>query len=153
MVSISSTAVIERPVGQVFAYFIDYDRAPEWAFGLKHFKPINGIEYQVGAVYEGLVDLGPKTLRSTAEVIGWEADRLIAFKSLAGFGFSSALRFSPEGENHTRLDLEAKAEGGAVAQAVARTLEPLILMALRYSTERLRQACLRATDAPQSDQE
>lgn len=95
MVEIHTTGVIERSAADVFAYVADYRRMNEWVFGITSVRPVGDADYGPGAVFEGGVDLGPKTLSSTAEIQGWQQDHLIALRSLAGFDFTATLRLQP----------------------------------------------------------
>lgn len=147
MVEVRTTGTIERPAAEVFAYVADYRRMTEWVFGITRVAPVGDADYGLGAVFEGAVDLGPKTLSSTAKISAWEQDRLIALDSLAGFDFTATLRLNPETVDRTALDFELlyATSGGIAAKAFGRSIEPLLALAARVTTSKLCEACLQAT--------
>ncbi|CPT80694.1 Polyketide cyclase / dehydrase and lipid transport [Mycobacteroides abscessus] len=150
MVEIHTTGVIERSAADVFAYVADYRRMNEWVFGITSVRPVGDADYGPGAVFEGGVDLGPKTLSSTAEIQGWQQDHLIALRSLAGFDFTATLRLQPEAHDRTVLDFELSYgnSGGVAARAFSKTIEPLLALAARLTTDKLCETCTRATQPP-----
>ncbi|MEV6558189.1 SRPBCC family protein [Nocardia sp. NPDC051756] len=153
LVRLRTARVIERPAAQVFEYIADYRRLTEWVFGITGVRAVSALDYGLSAVYEGSVDLGPKTLSSTARICGWEQDRLIALESLAGFEFTATLRMRDESATRTaiELDLVYGTSGGIAARAIARGLEPLLAMAARHTTEKLCSSCAKAI-APNGNQ-
>ncbi|GAA2400302.1 hypothetical protein GCM10009856_05790 [Mycolicibacterium llatzerense] len=138
------------PVDAVFSYMVDYRKMPEWVFGIKRITPVGDLEYGAGAVYEGALDLGPKTLSSTFEVTNWRTDDMIVLASIGGFDFTSTVRFTALGAAQTQIDIELsyKFGGGLAGKALARTLEPLILLVLQHSERSLQDACIRDSVAP-----
>lgn len=146
MVEVRTTGTIERSAADVFAYVADYRRMPEWVFGITRVVPVGDVDYGPGAVFEGAVDLGPKTLSSTAKIIAWEQNRLITLDSMAGFDFTATLRLNPEAADRTALDFELlyATSGGIAAKAFARSIEPLLALAARVTTSKLCETCLQA---------
>ncbi|MGX1806092.1 SRPBCC family protein [Nocardia sp. NPDC055321] len=149
MVRLHTTGVIERPVDQVFEYVADYRRLTEWVFGITRVRSVGNTDYGPGAVYEGAVDLGPKTLSATARISEWEENRVIGLESVAGFEFTATLQLRAQATRHTALAIELVygTSGGVAAKAVARGLEPLLAMAARHTTEKLCAACTAAAPA------
>lgn len=150
MVEVHTTGVVERSAAEVFGYVADYRRMTEWVFGITSVEPVGDSDYGLGAVYKGAVDLGPKTLSSTAKISGWQPDRLIGLDSQAGFDFTATLRLEPEGIDRTVLDFELRYahSGGAAARAFGKTIEPLLTLAARLTTDKLCDACTKATRQP-----
>lgn len=153
MVELSTSTSIDRPAAEVFAYLADYRRLTEWVFGITTVRPVGNLDYGLGAVFKGAVDLGPKTLSSEAKITDWEQDRRIAVASLAGFDFTATMRLHPETAARTGLNVELcyGTSGGVAAKAFSRSIEPLITMAARHTTEKLRHACTRAVVQPEED--
>ncbi|MBJ8342124.1 SRPBCC family protein [Antrihabitans sp. YC3-6] len=152
MVEIRTTGIIQRPAADVFAYLADYRRMHEWVFGLTTVEPVGQSDYGLGAIFEGSVDLGPKTLSSTARISDWEQDRRISLDSLSGFEFIATMRLDQETPDRTALDFELRyaESGGVAAKAFARTIEPLLALAARVTTTKLCEACVLATAQPPS---
>jgi len=150
MVQIRTTGIIERSAADVFAYLADYRRMHEWVFGITTVEPVGETDYGPGAVFEGSVDLGPKTLSSTARISDWEQDRRIGLDSLSGFEFTATMRLEPEADDRTALDFELlyATSGGVAAKAFGRTIEPLLALAARVTTSKLCEACTEATGQP-----
>ncbi|MFA4081375.1 SRPBCC family protein [Mycobacteroides salmoniphilum] len=146
MVEVRTTGVVERSAADVFAYAADYRRMTEWVFGITSVQPVGDSDYGPGAVFQGAVDLGPKTLSSTAKIVGWQQGRLIALDSLAGFDFTATLRLRPDGRDRTVLDftLSYAHSGNIAARAFGKTIEPLLALAARMTTDRLCDACTKA---------
>lgn len=150
MVFVHSSCPVELPVDAVFSYVVDYRKMPEWVFGIKRITPVGDLDHGEGAVFEGAIDLGPKTLSSTFEVRSWRTDDMIALASIGGFDFTSTVRFTALGAAQTLIDIELSYEfgGGLAGKALARTLEPLILVVLHHSERSLQHACIRDAMAP-----
>ncbi|AEF39623.1 SRPBCC family protein [Hoyosella subflava] len=147
MVHIETDGYVERSVAQVFAYATDYRRMPEWVFGITTVEPVGEPDHGPGASFQGAVDLGPKTLSSTAQITGWEQDRLVTLESVSGFPFAVTLTLTPVAADKTHLNFELTfaTSGGVAGKAFSRTLEPLLALAARATTTKLCNACQRAT--------
>ncbi|NMN99186.1 SRPBCC family protein [Antrihabitans stalactiti] len=152
MVEIRTTGIIERSAADVFAYIADYRRMHEWVFGITTVEPVGDSDYGPDAVFEGSVDLGPKTLSSTARISDWEQDRRIGLDSLSGFEFTATMQLEPVTPDRTALDfvLLYATSGGAAVKAFARTIEPLLALAARVTTSKLCDACLEAAQADET---
>ncbi|OHU55730.1 hypothetical protein BKG83_16055 [Mycobacteroides chelonae] len=146
MVEVRTVGAVDRPPAEVFAYVSDFRRMTEWVFGITRVESVGQPEQGLGAVYEGAVDLGPKTLSSTAKVTRWEQDQLITVDSVAGFNFNATVRLKPDGVSRTRLDFELNYahSGGIAARALGKTIEPLLAMAARHTTAKLCDSCMKA---------
>lgn len=146
MVRVTASDFVDLPAAAVFDYITDYRRMNEWVFGISKMVPVGDLDYGMGAIFEGVVNLGPTTLKSTAQITGWEQNSLIAFDSLSGFDFRSTVRLTAQGPNRTGLDVELAYEigSGLPGRALARSLEPVIVMAGDHSVNKLKRACLEA---------
>lgn len=140
MVNIHHESEAAAPVSTVFAYIDDYRCVPEWMFGISEFEPVGAQDQGLGAVFDGSIQLGPKTLYSTVEVTAWEQDRVIALKSVKGFPNTSTWHFTPIGEARTRLtvDFTYDLPGGFAGKALGRVIEPFVAIAIRHTEQTLR---------------
>ncbi|MQA60912.1 MAG: SRPBCC family protein [Actinophytocola sp.] len=140
MVHIQHTSTCKAPIAVAFGYIDDYRTAPEWMFGLSKFEPIGDKDHGLGAVYDGSMKLGPKTLHSTVEVTGWEQDKLIALDSIKGFVNQSTWQFLSRGPEETELKVDFTYElpGGMAGKALGRVIEPVISIAIKHTEHTLR---------------
>lgn len=140
MVHIQHTSTCRAPIDVAFGYIDDYRTAPEWMFGLSKFEPIGDKDHGLGAVYDGSMKLGPKTLHSTVEVTGWEQDKLIALDSIKGFVNQSTWHFTSRGPEETELKVDFTYElpGGLAGRALGRVIEPFISIAIKHTEHTLR---------------
>lgn len=140
MVDIHHSSIANAPVELVFAYVDEHRNVPEWMFGISKFEPIGEKESGVGAKFDGSIKLGPKTLHSTVECIGWEQDKLIKLDSIKGFVNSSTWTFESAGDDRTELivDFHYELPGGIAGKALGRVIEPFISIAIKHTEHTLR---------------
>ena len=140
MVDIRHTGFAEAPVEVTFGYIDDYRNATQWMFGLAAFDPAGERDQGLGAVFDGTFQVKPVKLHSTVEVVAWEQDALIAFKSIKGFANESSWRFSADGPARTRVDVVFSYElpGGLAGRALGRALEPIVALSVRHTDASLR---------------
>jgi carbon monoxide dehydrogenase subunit G len=101
MPSATNTVTIDRPAGEVFAFLADGENEQKWRPGVREMRR-EGDTSGVGAIYRQKL-AGPmgRTVPGDVEITGFEPDRRITFRVIAG-------PVRPEG----RYDVEA-AEGGS----------------------------------------
>lgn len=140
MVNIHHTSEANAPVSVVFGYIDDYRTVPEWMFGISEFEPKGAQDQGLGAVFDGSINLGPKTLNSTVEVTEWERDKVIALKSIKGFPNTSTWHFAALDATRTRLtvDFTYDLPGGLAGKALGRIIEPFVSIAIRHTEQTLR---------------
>lgn len=140
MVDIHHTSTANAPVDVVFEYLDDYSTAPEWMLGLSKFEPIGDKTRGLGAVFDGSMKLGPKTLHSTVEVTEWVENKMITMKSIKGFVNWSTWHFKQLGPDETELvvDFTYILPGGVAGKALGRIIEPFVAIAIKHSEHTLR---------------
>jgi uncharacterized membrane protein len=75
--------VINRPVEEVFSFVADGETAMKWRPGVLDVKHLSG--EGVGAVYrQGVKGPGGRRIAADYQVTGFDPNRLIAFKAIAG---------------------------------------------------------------------
>jgi hypothetical protein len=140
MVDIHHEGHCAAPVSVAFAYLDDYRNATDWMFGLAKFGPVGAQDHGLGATFDGTFEVKPVKLSSTIEITEWEAESVIAFKSIKGFKNTSTWRFIPEGDEQTRFEIRFRYElpGGIAGKVLGRALEPVVALSVRRSDEALR---------------
>ncbi|MGH3433508.1 MAG: SRPBCC family protein [Thermocrispum sp.] len=141
MVDIHHTSTANAPVSLMFEYMDDYRMVPKWMFGLSRMEPLSEQTSGVGAVYDGSMKLGPKTLHSTVEVTRWERDEAIAMSSVKGFVNRSTWVFEAVDDEHTRLrvDFVYELPCGLAGRALGKVIEPFVAVAIRHTESQLRE--------------
>lgn len=140
MVDIHHASTAKAPVGVVFAYVDDHRTVPDWMFGLSRLEPVGEKDHGLGAVFDGSMKLGPKTLHSTVEVTEWEQDKVIGMKSVKGFVNWSTWRFNPVDDESTELavDFTYELPGGMAGRALGKVIEPFVSIAIKHTEQTLR---------------
>lgn len=141
MVDIHHSSKANAPVAVMFEYMDDYRTVPKWMFGMSKLEPIGEQERGLGAVLEGSMKLGPKTLHSTIEVTQWEQNKVLAMKSIKGFVNRSTWRFAPVDEETTQLTVDFTYElpGGLAGRALGKVIEPFVSIAITHTENLLRE--------------
>jgi uncharacterized membrane protein len=131
MLKVDASAVIHRPIAEVFAYVTDLNTHAQWQAGLIEAKQTSAGPTQVGATYKYTMQLAGQKLETVGQVTEFEPNSKYAFKSTSGpiplkgeFTFESA-----EGGTHVRMSAEGE-PGGFFKLA-----EPLLNNATRQQIE------------------
>ncbi len=126
------------PVEQVFAYVADYRNVPQWLYGISAFQPTTEVDYGLGAVFDGSMNLGAK-LHSTIEVTGFEEGKTIEMDSIKGFKNTSRWTFEKVGASATRIsaDVSYTLPGGIAGKALGKVIEPFVKIAVNHSSAAL----------------
>lgn len=141
MVDIHHSSTANAPVSLMFDYMDDYRTVPRWMFGLSRMEPVGEQTSGVGAVFDGAMKLGPKTLHSTVEVTRWERDKVIGMKSVKGFVNWSTWQFDPVDDERTRLTVDFTYElpGGPAGRLLGKIIEPFVSIAIKHTESQLRE--------------
>ncbi|MFC6011665.1 SRPBCC family protein [Nocardia lasii] len=127
------------PAEQAFAFINDYRNLPKFWYGIESFTPVTAQTDGVGAKFDGKMKLGPASLTSRVEVVGWEEGRLIATKSIKGIEIVSTFRFIPKGDTACAVeaDIDFSVGGGLAGKVLAKTIEPFVKIAVQHTTDSL----------------
>jgi uncharacterized membrane protein len=112
MPSAQHSVVIRRPLGEVFAFVADGENAMRWRPGVLDVSHQSG--EGLGAIYrQGVKGPGGRRIAADYEITGFEPDRRIAFRAIAGpVRPTGEYRFAAEGEGTTvSLGLDATLTG------------------------------------------
>lgn len=125
-IGVRKTISIDAPVSEVFAFFTDWERWPEW---MSHVKSVTatGPRGAVGERTHWEVD-GPAgtTVSWDAETTRFAANELVSWRSVEGAAIRQAgtLRFgsNPDGTTRVHIQMTYNPPGGAAGHAVATLL-------------------------------
>jgi uncharacterized membrane protein len=109
---------IDAPVGQVYAYWRDFQHFPRW---MSHVREVRDLG---GGRYHWVVD-GPAgvPVEWDSELTQASDDRELAWRSVEGSAVENAgrVRFEPDGEGtRVRIELSYAPPGGAIGHVVAK---------------------------------
>ena len=112
MPSAQHSVLINRPIGEVFAFVADGENAMRWRPGVLDVSRQSG--EGLGAIYrQGVRGPGGRRIAADYEVTAFEPDRRIAFRAIAGpVRPTGAYGFATDGEGTTlSLALDATLSG------------------------------------------
>lgn len=140
MVHVHNESVIAAPQQFVFDYMGDFTNVPEWLFGITKLETISDIKQGLGAVYDGSMKLGPKTLHSVIKISRWEPPTAVETDHVSGFVFRSKWAVEAPSSESTRViaDIDYELPGGMAGRALGKIIEPFVAIAVRHSDETLR---------------
>ena len=129
---------VRATVEQSFAYVDDHTHVPEWMFGVEKFEPIDGRDHGLGALFDVVMHVGV-AIKTRIEVVAWEQDRLIEFKSVAGLGVDSRWTFEPagEGEALVRSEITYHLPFGPAGRVMGKVMGPAVAKASERSSAEL----------------
>ncbi|WP_336084675.1 SRPBCC family protein [Nocardia sp. SSK8] len=137
------------PAETAFAFMNDYHNLPKFWYGLESFTPVTEQTDGLGATFDGKMKLGPASLTSRIEVVGWEENRLIATRSIKGIEIVTTFRFLPKTDQLSTIDavIDFNVGGGLAGKVLAKTIEPFIKIAVQHTTDALRREIEKAHQA------
>lgn len=127
MASAQRTITIHRPASEVFAYVANGENAPRYRSGVLDVTHVSG--EGVGAVFkQGVKGPGGRRIAADYEVTGYELNRRLAFKAIAGPVRPTGEWRLAEVPDGTELTFSLSAEIGGIAKlvmggAVQRTMD------------------------------
>ena len=102
---VENSVDIDRPVAEVFSFVDDFKNTTRYIVGMTQYKPTTAQTNGKGARFSMVKKTtGLPDIKSEVEIVEWEEDRKIAFKSISGFENSGSYTFSTKGE-HTSVRL------------------------------------------------
>lgn len=143
MASRHLTAVMSKPVDEVWARLADFGAIASWAPQVDHSRLTTEGDVRPGAVRR--VQAGRQTLLETITV--WEPPRMLAYR-VAGLpaligDFTTTWELAGEGDRGTRVTVRSELRAG-----LPRPLAALVLVRLRREGARLLQGLRTAVEAP-----
>jgi carbon monoxide dehydrogenase subunit G len=100
MIEYKSDVIVNRPVQDVFALIKNVSRFDEWT-DMNGTRLVSGEKLHVGSQIETTIKFGPVNQTMTFEVIGYEENRRVAFKTISkgSVAWDAEYLFMPEGDS------------------------------------------------------
>ena len=126
MIEVSGRAVTPLPPEELFAFVADASNNPRWQDGMRTCEWTTPPPIGVGSVYEQVAEFRGREIRSTFEVVEFEAGRRIRIRTL---------------ESTIPLDVTREVEalegGGSVVRATVRGEAPGVMRLLEFIARRM----------------
>jgi len=121
--------IVERPIKEVFTYVVDRDNLNEWVPVILDSWPVSGNYPEAGSTYMVKAQFMGKTMEIPSEVVGYEPNRLFAYKSYGFLTYVDRMIFQ-ETEAGTLVteQIDMKSDG-----RFSRLLDPLKLIISKRS--------------------
>lgn len=132
MFTIEKHVVIDRPVGDVFAFVSDQTNAPRWQRGLTELNRSSTGPIGVGTRHTFVRTLMGRRMDGSNEYTDYEPDRYIAFRATSGgVGLRASYTVEAAGLGQSRVTawMELRPSGWL------RAVEPLMSASLRRDVE------------------
>ncbi len=140
MATIRHRSVVGAAPDLVFEYVNDYQRVPDFMFGITRFDPTGEQTVGLGSTFAAHMTVGPKTLKATVETTEWVENELIRLVAVDGFTAATIWRFAEaEGGTEVDVEFEYRLPGGLAGRALGTLLEPFIGQAIRHTESNLAQ--------------
>jgi uncharacterized protein YndB with AHSA1/START domain len=104
------TIVIDRPVGEVFAFVTDQRNTPQWQAGLLEVKRLTDGPSGVGTRHALVRSFLGRRMEATNVYVAFETDRLVTFKTTSGPPVEASYIFEAAGRG-TRLTSRVLLDG------------------------------------------
>ena len=144
MGEVKHRAVVKAPREKVFAYIDDYRNVPDYMFGLSRFAPTTDVDHGVGAIFEVVIKVGPKELKSTVKCVEWVENERIRLESISGLGADTEWTFT-DGDAPGMTVLDAvfgyTLPGGIAGRVLGGLMGPFVEQGVKYTDGKVRDAC------------
>lgn len=129
MANTEISIIVQRPVEEVFAYVVDRDNLNEWVPVILDSWPVSGNYPETGSTYMVKAQFMGKTMEIPSEVVGYQPNRLFAYKSYGFLTYVDRMTFQ-ETETGTLVteQIDMKSDG-----PFSRLLDPLKLILSKRS--------------------
>lgn len=104
MIEYKSDVIVNRPVQDVFALIKNVSRFDEWT-DMTGTRLVSGSKLEAGSQIETTIKFGPVNQRMTFEVVGYEENRKLAFKTVSkgAVAWDAEYLFMPESDSTTKV--------------------------------------------------
>jgi len=104
MIEYKTEVTVNKPVMEVFALIKNVGRFDEWT-DMKGTRLVTGDKLQVGSQIETTIKFGPVNQTMTFEVVGYEENRKMAFKTVSkgSIAWDAEYVFMPQGDSATKV--------------------------------------------------
>jgi len=95
---VENSVEIDRPVSEVFSFVDDFTNTTRYIVGMTQYRPTTAQTSGKGARFSMVKKTtGLPDIKSVVEIVEWEADHRIAFRSISGFENSGSYTFTIDG--------------------------------------------------------
>ncbi|GAA3957056.1 SRPBCC family protein [Gordonia caeni] len=136
-------AVVNAPRERVFEYINDYQNVPEYMFGVHKFTPTTDVTSGLGSIFETVIKIGPKDLKSTVECVEWTENEVIRLESTSGFGANTSWGFADGDEpGTTKLSVQFNyvLPGGLTGKVLGGVMGPFVDQAVKHTESKVKAA-------------
>lgn len=104
MIEYKTEVVVSKPVKEVFALIKNVSRFDDWT-DMTGTRLVSGDKLQVGSQIETTIKFGPVNQTMTFEVVNYEENRVMAFKTVSkgAVAWDAEYLFMPESESMTKV--------------------------------------------------
>ncbi|AVM01238.1 polyketide cyclase [Gordonia iterans] len=143
MGEVNHEAVIKAPREKVFAYIDDYRNVPEYMFGVSRFTPTTEVDHGLGSVFQTVIKIGPKELKSTVKCVEWVENEKIRLESVSGMGANTTWSFADGDDGTTVLhaEFDFTLPGGLTGKVLGGLIGPFVEQGVKYTDGKVRAAC------------
>lgn len=129
-ITVTNEHRVRASLAETFAYVDDHRHVPEWMAGVESFEPVDGRDHGPGAVFDVVMHVGV-AIRTRLEVVGWEQDALLEFRSVKGFKVESRWTFEEvgdpdEGETLVTSQITYHLPFGPAGKVMGKVMEPAV---------------------------
>src|SRR5687767_9612718 len=138
MIRTETNVLINRPVEEVWDFYINNENVARWALGVKEVRYLTEGPVRLGTKSAWTQTFLGKDISSTVEVIEYEPYKYITFKASSGpFPFTYRYIFEPT-PNGTKLSVHLEGEPGGSFTLAEPVLTPIVKRQLHNSFENLK---------------
>jgi len=95
---VENSVEIDRPLSEVFSFVDDFTNTTRYIVGMTQYRPTTSQTSGKGARFSMVKKTtGLPDIKSVVEIVEWEADHRIAFRSISGFENSGSYTFTIDG--------------------------------------------------------
>jgi uncharacterized protein YndB with AHSA1/START domain len=153
MASFEIVVEIDRPVEEVFRYFTDVARIPEWNSMVEEMTP-SELPIRVGSTAKIRMRLLGRTIEATQEVLVFEPNRKLVVRTPAPIAVTDTIAFEPLGAGRTRLTYGSAGQTGGFFKLadpiVARVAKKQLAAQLETLKELLEAGAVGTSAAPRA---
>ena len=139
MTDITTTAEIDRPAAEVFAYVADMANNPNWQQGQRRCEWTSQPPHGVGSTYDQEARFMGRTIRSSFEVTEFEAGRLIRIVSTADMPIVVTRTVEAIGDDRSRVTAHVQGDPPGLLKIFGPLLDRMVERNVAKDYERLKE--------------
>ena len=105
---LNETRIIDRPIGEVFAYTADFANSEEWDPGVKSATRVDTGELGAGSKFDLIFEFGGSRMPMVYEITGYEPEKSVVLRGEGEtFGAVDEIAFTKVTKESTRVEYTA----------------------------------------------